>query len=442
MADETKNEKDVVLGNYKVLTRIGSGGMAAVYKALNLTTGRIVALKVLSLKLADNEAFVKRFLDEAVAAAIVSHPNVIHIHSVGEQEKQHQFFVMEYVDNGSLGKLLNEGRPLPLARAVDYVLQAARGLQAALQLGIVHRDVKPSNLLLTKEGTVKVADFGLAQMDDASEPEPASKAIGTPAYMSPEQAKFDAVDHRSDIYSLGITFFHLVTGRQPFRGESPREIVQKHSHEPLPSPQAINPRLPPSVCDVIRKMTAKLPMERHQTYEALIADLERILREIAPPPSPQGPWARLVFLRRRAAAFGVDNALVFTPAALIVLAGEGVDFFRMWRGFHIACAISLVALTAYSTIMLTLFGRTLGMMDMEVRLVGRGGRPPRWGIALVRSLALNVFYLFLIFPSDPLACLAILLWAAGLAAALTREDGQALHDVLCGTRVTGEGRRQ
>jgi len=436
VADQTKNNTDVILGNYKVLTRIGSGGMAAVYKAVDLATGRVVALKVLSPELAKHEAFVKRFLDESVAAAIVGHPNVIQIHSIGEQEKKHHFFVMEYVENGSLGRLLNGERPVPLARAVDYVLQAARGLQAAFQLGIVHRDVKPSNLLLTKEGTVKVADFGLAQMDDPSEPpEPARKAIGTPAYMSPEQAQFDVVDHRSDIYSLGVTFFHLATGRQPFRANTPQEVVHKHSKEPMPSPRGFNPRLPQSVCNVIQKMMAKLPIERYQTYEELIANLERVWREISEPPSAQIWQERVEFLRRRAEAFGIDNALVFVPAALIVLAGEGLDFFSMWRGFHIACAIGLVALTVYSTVMLARFGRTLGMMDMEVRLVGGSGRPPWWGVTLVRSLALNVFYLFLIFPDDLMARGVVILWLVNLAAAVFRKDGQAFHDVLCGTRV-------
>jgi len=439
VTDQTKNSKDVTLGNYKILTKIGSGGMAAVYKAQDQTTGQLVALKVLSIKFAGHEAFVKRFLDESVAAARVNHPNIIEIHSLGEQEKAHHFFVMEYVENGSLARLLSGGQPVPAAQAVNYVLQAARGLRAAFRLGIVHRDVKPSNLLLTKEGTVKVADFGLAQLDGDDPPSNGERrAIGTPAYMSPEHATLGVVDHRSDIYSLGATLFHLVTGRQPFRAETPREVVLKHGSEPLPSPRELNPDLPPSLCNVIQKMMAKWPVDRYQTYDALIADLEWIQTELNQRPAPAARPARR---HRRAAAFAIDNALVFLPAALIVLCEEGRAFFETWSGLHAVCTMSLLALTVYSTVMLARFGRTLGMRAMGLRLSDARGRPPWWGAALVRSLTVNVFYLFLMFPADPLARIVILMWGVDLAASLG-ESRQPWHDELCGTRVTEEGRRQ
>ena len=261
------------------------------------------------------------------------HPNVVTIHAIGEEEKKRHFFVMEYVENGSLARRLTGNRPVAPAQAVDYVLQAARGLQAAFQLGIVHRDVKPSNLLLTKEGTVKVADFGLARMDKEGEPlAEGGKAIGTPAYMSPEQTTLDAVDHRSDIYSLGATFFHLVTGRQPFRGKTPQEVFRRHSQEPLPSPREFNPRVPQSVCEVIQKMMAKGPVDRYQTYEDLIAALERIRETIIKGRRAGARAARSI--HRRAAAFGIDNVLVFSPAALLVLAEEGQGFFTAWDGFR------------------------------------------------------------------------------------------------------------
>lgn len=435
---EQSEHKGVVLGNYRILTRVGSGGMAAVYKAADLTTGQLVALKVLSPPLARHEVFVKRFLEESVHTSRLDHPNVIRIHSIGEQEKKHHFFVMEYAAGGSLALLLRGRRRVSLACAMGYILQAARGLQAALVHGLVHRDVKPSNLLLTKDGAVKVADFGLARdPNGAHVVNGGRKAVGTPAYMSPEQCTLGLVDHRSDIYSLGVTFFHLVTGHQPFRADTPHEVLLKHEWEPTPSPKEFNPHLPPSVCGLILRMMAKLPSQRYQTYEELIADLERVQRETAPN-LPAVAVGRGDFLRRRVFAFVLDNAAFLLPSLLLVLAEEGSRFFTSPAGFRVACAVALVALVVYGAIMLAGFGQTLGMKVAGLRLVDAAGRPPGRSVALVRSLAACMFYLVLIFPADVLARFACSLWIVNVAAAFVRRDAQPFHDVLCGTRVKAE----
>jgi hypothetical protein len=268
--------------------------MGRVYLARQLSLDRPVALKVMSKRWAADPVFVARFTREAFAAAQLSHPNIVQIHDIGEADGS-RFFSMEYVRGRSLADFVKEQGKLDTETAVGYVLQAARGLKHAHDRGMIHRDVKPDNLLLDDQGLVKVADLGLvktpavAAEDDQLPPSGSRSgllslppemtgvriALGTPAYMSPEQCRDAAtVDHRADIYSLGCTLYVLVTGRPPFDGTTAVELMSKHAYDPLVPPEQIVHRVPKEVSAVIQRMMAKEPTDRYQHMGEVIRTLE------------------------------------------------------------------------------------------------------------------------------------------------------------------------
>ncbi len=271
---------------YRIEKELGRGGMGAVYLARQLSLDRPVALKVMAKRYAADPQFVARFTREAFAAAQLTHPNIVQIHDIGEADGC-RFFSMEFVPGRSLSDLLAERDKLDPETAVGYVLQAARGLRHAHARGMVHRDVKPDNLLLDDYGLVKVADLGLVKVRGADTPAacgPASSrpdltgfqmALGTPAYMSPEQCR-DAttVDHRADIYSLGCTLYVLVTGRPRFEGTTAVEVMSKHAYEPIVPPERIVARVPPELSSVILRMMAKDPGERFADMDEVVRTLE------------------------------------------------------------------------------------------------------------------------------------------------------------------------
>ena len=278
---------------------IGSGGMGTVYLARQLSLDRPVAVKVMSKLWASDAVFVARFVREAYAAAQLNHPNVVQIYDIGEACGS-RYFSMEYVQGKSLSAILKERGKLDTEAAVGYVLQAARGLKYAHDRGIIHRDVKPDNLLVDHHGLVKVADLGLVKTPDLtaqddtlidndlagesglhtipSDMTGVRMALGTPAYMAPEQCRdASAVDHRADIYSLGCTLYALVTGSQPFQAPDSVALMKKHAYEPVVPPEQLNPRVPADVSLIIRRMMAKDPNERFPTMGDAIRVLERWL---------------------------------------------------------------------------------------------------------------------------------------------------------------------
>jgi len=250
--------------------------MGVVYEGWDARLNRRVAVKTLWQSLAQRAEARERFLREARAAAAVSHPNVTQIYDIGEEDGV-VYFAMEYLDAPSLQHVLSEQGPLPPSRVTAIARQAALGLKAAADRGIIHRDVKPSNLVLASDGTVKVTDFGLAKqalVDGDLTLE--GQTIGTPKYLSPEQASGGAVDARSDIYSLGVTMYEMVCGRPPFDGATPMEIMLKHVRDPVPPLQQAQPAAPRPVVAVIQRMLAKHPAARPQSYDELIQMLDRI----------------------------------------------------------------------------------------------------------------------------------------------------------------------
>ena len=264
------------LGQFRIVERIGVGGMATVFKAYQRTLDRYVAIKVLPAYHAQDPVFVKRFIQEARSVAKLAHPNIVQIHDFGEQDNI-TYIVMEYVDGGTLKDRLR--RPLPPAEAIDFVIQAAEGLDCAHRNGIVHRDVKPANMLLRKDGHLLLSDFGIAKLlETTTNLTRVGTGIGTPQYMSPEQGTGQAVDRRSDIYSLGIVLFHCLTGHVPFTADNPLTITVKHLHDPLPvEKMSVDNNVPEPIVRVVLKMTAKQPHERYQSADVLIDALTSAL---------------------------------------------------------------------------------------------------------------------------------------------------------------------
>lgn len=269
--------KGFKLGHYIVREQIGQGGMGAVYLGQHETLGRKVALKVLTppKDSKDGQLALERFLREARAAAALDHPNIVRLFDVGQSNGTH-FIVMEYVEGQTLDQLLDKAGPIAPSRAVGYIAQAAAGLQHAYEQGFVHRDIKPGNLMITKDGTVKILDMGLARPADDNEKltEVLDKGaiVGTADFISPEQAVNGKVDIRSDIYSLGATFFALVTGAPPFQGNTTQKLIQ-HQMKEAPTLAALDRTFPGKLSKVVAKMLEKKPADRYQTPAELISAL-------------------------------------------------------------------------------------------------------------------------------------------------------------------------
>jgi eukaryotic-like serine/threonine-protein kinase len=275
-SDEMEKLVGKELGQFRIVERIGSGGMATVFKAYQPTLDRYVAIKVLPSYHAQDPVFVKRFIQEARSVAKLAHPNIVQIHDFGEHENI-TYIVMEYVDGGTLKDRLKKA--LPPAEAVDFVLQAAEGLDCAHRNGIIHRDVKPANMLVRKDGHLLLSDFGIAKLLEAtSNLTRVGTGIGTPQYMSPEQGTGQPVDRRSDIYSLGIVLFHCLTGRVPYTADNPLTITVKHLNDPFPvEKMTIENNVPEPIVRVVLKMTEKQAQHRYQSADALVDALTSAL---------------------------------------------------------------------------------------------------------------------------------------------------------------------
>jgi serine/threonine protein kinase len=274
------------LGQYRIVAPLGEGGMAAVYKAYQASVERYVALKILPRHYASDPDFVRRFKREAKVIAGLAHPNILPVHDYGEAEG-YTYIVMRYVEGGTLANLL-QGQPLPLSQTCYVVSQIAAALDYAHAKGVVHRDVKPSNVLLDEQGNCLLSDFGIAKMIEATGQFTVTGAfIGTPTYASPEQALGQRLDGRSDIYSLGVILYEMTTGRPPFDAETPMAILIKHVHDPLPMPRTVNPALSEPVERVILKALAKGPENRYQTAGEMAQALASAATAEAALPGPE-----------------------------------------------------------------------------------------------------------------------------------------------------------
>lgn len=259
---------------YEILELIGSGGMSDVYKAKCHKLNRYVAIKVLKDEFSSDEGFVSKFKMEAQAAACLSHPNIVSIYDVVDEGKLH-YIVMELIEGITLKSYIAQKRRLDVKEAVSISIQVAQGIVAAHSRNIVHRDIKPQNIIISKDGKVKVADFGIARA--ATSQTITVSAVGSVHYISPEQARGGYSDARSDIYSFGITMYEMVTGRVPFEGDNTVTVALAHLEEPITRPSVYNPQIPVSLENIILKCTEKKPEHRYRSVEEVIADLRRVL---------------------------------------------------------------------------------------------------------------------------------------------------------------------
>lgn len=284
--------KGLVFGEYTILEQIGAGGMGQVFKARHRTMERVVALKMLPPKAMKSPEAVKRFHREVRTAAKLTHPNIVIAYDAGEHEGIH-YLVMEHVEGYDLANVVARRGPLPVPQAVDCIVQAAKGLEYAHSEGVVHRDVKPGNLLLDRKGTVKILDMGLARIfegDPSGDPDrltDSGQVMGTCDYMAPEQAEdMHGADHRADIYSLGCTLYRLLTGHKPYRGDTLIQILLAHREAPIPPILEKRPDVPAELDAVFQKMMAKTPEERYQSMTEVTAALETC---VAPQPVATEP---------------------------------------------------------------------------------------------------------------------------------------------------------
>jgi serine/threonine protein kinase len=306
------------LGKYLILERLGAGGMGIVYLGEHKFLRRRVAIKVLPLVFANDPWFRDQFYQEARAVAALDHPNIVRAHDVDQEGNLH-FLIMEYVDGASLEEIVTKRGPLDISRAAHYIRQAALGLEHAHEVGLVHRDIKPGNLLLGRNGLVKILDFGLARLFRDSHADFAhltaddGRMVGTDDFLAPEQViNSDKVDIRADIYSLGATFYFLLTGTAPFEdaGDDYQKLVRHVTRRPRPV-REVRPEVPDGIATLVVRMMAKNPWERFQTPGAVAHALDRWTYIPIPPP-PEGEMPELSLAARRPALAGSLSSAVRT----------------------------------------------------------------------------------------------------------------------------------
>ncbi len=342
------------LGNYVLIRRLGRGGMANVYLAQQTTLNRHVAFKVLKPELAIDKAYVTRFHREAQAAAALNQSNIVQIYEVGEIDGVH-FIAQEYVRGQNLRQYLSRNSIVEAILVVSILRQVASALQESSKQGVVHRDIKPENIMIASNGEVKVTDFGLARVldDQRTDLTQIGITMGTPLYMSPEQAEGSHVDVRSDLYSLGITAWHMLTGRPPFEGENALTIAVKHVKEDLTPLSQIRPDLPSELCDVIHKLTNKKPDDRYQSPALLIkqlrtldfddiADWDQLTEKLAVPNEESGIGAATVPQSKLEVTRQLETIMsghfrpwwrspgLLASIALTLVAGSVVGLFYAW----------------------------------------------------------------------------------------------------------------
>src|SRR5918997_1695214 len=274
--------QQLVDNRYRLVRPLGSGGMADVYLAHDSILDRDIALKVMSTRYASDDEFVERFKREAQSAAALSHPNIVSIFDRGESEDGTYYIAMEYLPGGTLKDRIMSKGALPPRTAAAVALQIAEALQVAHERGVIHRDIKPHNILITESGDVKVTDFGIARAASSSTMTRTGSILGTAHYISPEQAMGEPVGPASDLYSLGIVLYEMLTGELPYDADTPLGIAMKHVNGRLRPPKEIDPSIPPGINAITCRLLAKQPEDRYASDAELIEDLERVVAGLEP----------------------------------------------------------------------------------------------------------------------------------------------------------------
>lgn len=424
------------LGHYEVVSRLGEGGMGSVYRALDKSLQRYVALKVIrsGAKSSTDTQQLQRLFQEAIAQARVNHPNVVHIYYVGRDDES-PFLAMELVDGGTIADRLANG-PLPFLEIIDIAIQTADALGHSVKFDILHGDIKPSNILLTRDGVAKLSDFGLARrLSQATET--GQIAAGTPVYMAPETVAPDAADIRSDMYSLGITLFEMTFGGLPytFHASTFAKCIETHQTADVQFPDLWPVEVPHGWRDVLAKLLAKSPDDRYQTYDELLRDL----RALRPANLPKAGRVQ------RALAWFVDIAIANTVLSILTSPLQNNNLLpdlqdRVFGPLVLMLAGASAPLMASAV--QAYWRNTPGKKLFQIRIVDRHGLSPTqaalagrmvfqmlplWSIAL--GLGLQGIF-------APLAGLAIgLTLIADVTFGVIRRDGRTLHDIIFDTRV-------
>ena len=422
------------LAHYEIREVLGSGAMGTVYRSHDTALDRDVAVKVLRARLAQDPAVVERFVREARAAARVNHPNLTHVYFVGS-EMGCQFFAMEFVPGATFEQEIAANGPMPLDRFVDVIVQSARGLSAAHGAGVIHRDVKPSNLMLLPGGTVKVTDFGLAKSlgSDVNASGDGS-LLGTPTYMSPEQCRSRGVDARSDVYALGLTAWFLLAGRPPYASESLGQMLQDQMNTPLPSIRDVRPELPAALDRALARMCEKDPAKRPGSMDE-VADLFESLR-----PRPLDPAT----FAARASAFAVDCTLLAFVSGLVAMMMQAAETLA---GFDFVPADTWNVLTAAAVFVMAFgseafLGTSIGKWMFSLEVVRADGASPSRPALLARFLLRFPFavgLIVLVFADHSrvrivIAAVQLLVVVVGAALFFARR-GRTLSDGLTKTRI-------
>ena len=327
------------LGEFRILRPLGRGGMSEVYLAEQTSLHRQVAVKVLRPELLSDETILRRFEQEAKAAAGLIHPNIVQVFSFGQQDGLY-YIAQEYVQGMNLRQLLNRRGPPELLVAYHIMRQVAAALTAAGEAGIVHRDIKPENILITRKGEAKVADFGLAQLAQTERVQltQVGMTMGTPLYMSPEQINGETVDHRSDIYSFGVTCYRMLAGRPPFRGDTTISVAMQHlTHKPEDL-STLRVDLPPVISEIVHKMMARDPADRYQHAREITQDLKKVGRMIK-----EDPEAAVAVKLKEITVVPPGTPRAQVPAAPRVVVEWSEGFFK-WSLRQHAIALAIVAL--------------------------------------------------------------------------------------------------
>jgi serine/threonine-protein kinase len=299
-----------ILGKrYELVEKIGEGGMGLVYKAKCHLLNRYVAVKILKPELTEDEEFINRFRKESLSAASLSHPNIVNIYDVGVEDGIY-YIVMEYVKGKTLKEIIKERAPMPYYETINISRQICLALEHAHNNNIIHRDIKPQNILITHDGIVKVADFGIARASNSATLTNTGNVIGSVYYISPEQARGGYTDQKTDIYSLGTVMFEMAASRVPFIAESPVVVALKHIQEGIPKPSEINPDIPVALEDIIIKALEKNPADRYESAAAMIKDLDR---------ASANPDSRIIIKRE-----GINDVTRVMP----VIKGEYADGYK------------------------------------------------------------------------------------------------------------------
>lgn len=428
-----------LLGHYRLVRQLGHGGMGAVYQALDESLQRYVALKVIRRRAhsSGDSAHTQRLLQEAIAQARVNHPNVIHIYYVGRDEGA-PFFAMELVAGPTLEQRLQSG-PLPFAEVIHLGLQLVSALQHVHKFDIVHGDIKPSNILLADAYTVKVSDFGLARRM-SQEPSNEIGIAGSPNYLSPEAARGEPTDFRSDMYSLGVTLYEMTFGRLPYRFDTNTvsERLDAHQHRPAEFPESWPKDVPQAWQTVLSRLMAKAPADRYPDYAKLAEDL----RWLQPRSLPKA--GRI----QRGLAWTVDLAIA-SFVQQIVFAGARVAFFLEsdWVAALMALAVAMLATALFGPLIQMLWTTTVGKTLFQLRILDRHGLVPGKGTLALRGAVqllpawLGLINLALAIAGVGSLVMAILSGLIGLliladvGAAVLHPRGLSLHDRLFGTQV-------